>query len=230
MPPFRPALLLPATLRAAARVLRDAGDRALHPRRRAAAVARLGGAPAAAVLFVCEGNIYRSPYAAGAFAAALPPDARARVAVSSAGFVGGGRPSPPAAVAEAAARAVELRSHVSRLVLAPLLGPATLVVVMEPRQRRALLARFGVAPGRVLVLGDLDPRRAATRAIPDPWGRGGAVLAASYDRIDRCVRALAAALAPAAAGGAASVSAAPGRGGGWAAAEPGAAAATAGAA
>src|SRR5438046_1252880 len=84
-------------------------------------------------------------------------DTRARVAVSSAGFVGGGRPSPPAAVAEAAGREVDLRAHVSRLVLAPLLGPATLVVVMEPRQRRALLARFGVAPGRVLVLGDLDP-------------------------------------------------------------------------
>jgi protein-tyrosine phosphatase len=181
---------------AIARGVRDAADRALHGRRRAAALQRLGGMRPGALLFVCEGNIYRSPFAAGAFVRALRPDARDGFEVASAGFVGPGRASPAAAVAVAAARGVDLTAHQSRLIVAPQLDARTLVVVMEPRQQRALVRRFGIPPHRVLVLGDLDPRPITTRAIADPWGLGEPVLQASYARIDRCVRVLVAALAP----------------------------------
>ncbi|HET7232743.1 MAG TPA: hypothetical protein VFJ16_22215 [Longimicrobium sp.] len=221
---------LRSRLARAARRLRNRADRALHPRRRAAA-ARLGSVRPAAVLFICQGNIYRSPYAAGALARSLPRELWSMVEIASAGFVGGGRPSPAAAVWAARARGVDLSAHVSRVVGAPLLDERTMVVVMEPRQRRELVARFGVPAARVRVLGDLDPRPITTRAIADPWGQGYGVLSASYDRIDRCTRALADALAalpagtaaPAAArAGAAGDAAAPprGRGGGWAIPQP----------
>jgi protein-tyrosine phosphatase len=168
-------------------------DRALHPRRRAAALARVRAEPLpASLLVVCQGNIYRSPYAAHALARALPPELRAAVRISSAGFVGPGRPAPPAAVAEAARRGVDLEPHRSRLLPVP--AGCGLVVVMDAAQRRAALQRGACAAADVLVLGDFDPLPVDARGVRDPWREDAAVLEACYNRIDRCVAALARAL------------------------------------
>lgn len=180
------------------RLLVDAIDRRLHPRRRAAAVRRLKrmGMPAR-VLFVCEGNIYRSPFAAGAFLRALPAPVRERMQVSSAGFAVSGRPAPAEAVASAARRGVDLGAHRSSIVTAARVAQADLVVAMEPRQRRLLLERYRASSARVLVLGDLDPLPIASRAVADPLGGDPAVLEPAYDRVERCARMLAMTLAPA---------------------------------
>jgi protein-tyrosine phosphatase len=187
--------VLRALLGPVVRAARRAGERWLHPSRRRRALARLRRhRMPRSVVFVCHGNICRSPYAAGAFRARLGPHAGVVIRVQSAGFIGPDRPAPRFAVDEAAARGVDLRGHRSTLVSAPGLRDAELIVVMEPVQAEALRVRFG-APGPVVVLADLDPHSDGGRTIVDPVDKPRAVFAASYDRIDRCVAVLADAVA-----------------------------------
>ena len=88
-------------LKSLARQARRYPERLLHPWRYHAALRRLRRTPPLrSVLFICHGNICRSPYAAAAARRLLPES----VAVESAGFIGPDRPSPPEAVAVAAER------------------------------------------------------------------------------------------------------------------------------
>ncbi|MFW6079665.1 MAG: hypothetical protein ACODAE_08595 [Gemmatimonadota bacterium] len=175
-------------MRRLAHVVRHAPDRALHPLRRRLRMRRLAAlGPPRSVLFVCQGNICRSPYAAGAFLRALPDGWRTRVAVSSAGFVGPGRGSPTTALRVASRRGVDLTAHRSRLVSARAVERTDLVVVMDTEQRRRILRRCRIDSDRVLVLGDLDPQPITRRAIRDPLDQEEAAFEASYARIDRCV-------------------------------------------
>ncbi|HEX7050788.1 MAG TPA: hypothetical protein VF188_11340 [Longimicrobiales bacterium] len=187
-----------AVIRRLARAVRHAPDRLMHPLRRRAALRRLieRGIPRS-VLFVCYGNICRSPYAAAAFAAALPAELRGHVAIGSAGFFGLERPSPEAAVRVAARRGFDLSSHRSARVTQENAGTADLVVVMDTTQYRAIRRHFGREAESVLILGDLDPLSIDTRTIRDPIDQPEEVFEASYARIDRCIRALVGALAEA---------------------------------
>lgn len=190
----------PAGPRELLRRLRHAPDRWLHRRRRAAALARLRAEPLpTCILFVCEGNIFRSPFAAGALGALLPEPVRDAVRITSAGFLGPGRPAPDGALAAAARRGVDLALHRSSLVSHAVVYGARLVVVMEPRQAWRIRMHFGVRGARVMVMGDLDPLPIRTRAVADPWEQDEAVIEAAYARLGRCAAAMAAALAESAA-------------------------------
>ena len=191
---LRPAALdsLPVfvdQLRSLAREALRYSERLLHPWRRRAALRRLGHASVPrTVLFVCHGNICRSPYAAAVARKLLP----ATVAVESAGFVGPDRPSPPEAVAVAAERGLDLVPHRSQLIEIEHLRDVDLVIVMDEQQRHRLVDARPVIAGRVVLLGDLDPVPIAQRAVPDPVEQPADVFRTCYDRIDRCVGALAA--------------------------------------
>lgn len=180
----------PAALaRGAARWALRLPERLLHPVRRGRARDRLRDARLSGpVLFVCQGNICRSPYAEERFRIL----ARGRFEAASAGLTGPDRPSPETARAVSAERDVDLTGHRSRLVSHPMLGEAGLVVVMEPAQARVLARRFGHAGA--LVLGDLDPKPVRRRPIRDPIFQPPEVFREVYDRIDRCVEGLADAL------------------------------------
>jgi protein-tyrosine phosphatase len=187
--------LVRAVLGPVVRAARRAGERLLHPWRRRRALARLRRhRMPRGVLFVCHGNICRSPYAEGAFRARLGYGAEAVIRVRSAGFVGPDRPSPRFAIEEAGARGVDLRDHRSALLSVGELRSVELIVVMEPGQVHALRERFPTA-GAILVLGDLDPQSDGGRTITDPVDKPRAVFAASYNRIDRCLEVLAEAVA-----------------------------------
>lgn len=169
-------------MRAAARWIRRLPDRVLHPHRRRRARRRLGEAPPRGpVLFVCHGNICRSPYAEMFFR----QRARGRTEAASVGLTGPGRPSPETAREVARERGVELEDHRSRLVTDASLREAGVVAVMNPGQSRALRRLHGF--GASLVLGDLDPQPIRRRSIRDPIFQPPDVFREVYDRIDRCV-------------------------------------------
>lgn len=111
---------------------------------------------------------------------------RANVQVSSAGFIGPGRPSPGEAVAVGRRRGVDLSSHTSQLIDAQALRDFDLVIVMDSRQALELATTYPDIRG-VIVLGDLDPQPITRRAIADPFGRSEQVFDESYARIDRCL-------------------------------------------
>lgn len=204
-PADRPADRLLRPLRS----LRHLPDRLLHPlrRRRArrrveeAAAARLGPpGESLGILFVCEGNICRSPYAAGALRRELPARLEERVRAESAGFFGPGRPSPPLAVEVARERGVALDEHAARLLAPEAVAAADLAVVMTAGQARRMRDRIRAAGGSttVLLLGDLDPAPIRRRAVRDPIFQPRETFEAVYERIDRGVGALAEAVAGAA--------------------------------
>ncbi len=178
------------------RKILDRIDAALHGRRRRAAIERLQTLPGSPhVLFVCHGNVCRSPYAEYAFARLLGAANDERERISSAGFIGAGRGSPEVAKAVAAARGLDLDGHVSAPLDLERTRRAEVVVVMEPRQRRAFRDLHGRTGQFILILGDLDPEPIVWRRIRDPWGHDREYFERIFERIDRCLGTMAAALA-----------------------------------
>ena len=91
---------------------RDAIDGVLHPWRRDAARTRLHARSARSALFVCLGNVCRSPYAE--YVATL--DGPTDMTIESAGFIGPGRQPPDAALRVAELRGVSHSNHRSRVL------------------------------------------------------------------------------------------------------------------
>lgn len=174
-------------LRSGLATLRHLPDRLLHSRRRRATIdsIRRQGWPNN-VLFVCLGNICRSPFAAAYFERRISECERAGdVRIQSAGFIGPERPSPTNAIAAAGESGIDLTGHRSRLVDDVCLNRVDLVLVMESRQRSAIERRFGL--DRCVHLGDLDPAPITRRDILDPIEQDIDVFRDVYDRIERCV-------------------------------------------
>ena len=190
--------------RAVLRALRRAPERLAHAGRRRRALALLAQRDfPPAFLFVCHGNICRSPYAAMAFARLLPPELAGRTRIASAGFLSPDRETPDEGRAAAGRRGIDLSGHRSAQLTGPDVPRTGLALVMNELQRAAVCRLLGWPADDVIILGDLDPGTPDTREIGDPWGGGAEAFDESYARIDRCVAALAAAFvgAPASAGG-----------------------------
>jgi protein-tyrosine-phosphatase len=178
-----------------AAVLRDGVERRLHPRRhRRARAAVVAAGPVGEVLFVCLGNICRSPYAEQRLRRALEEAGLGdRVRVRSTGFFPPGRSAPDSAVAVARERGVDLSVHRSEVISNPVLREADLVLVMTSRQLRDLRWNYGRPD--TLHLGDLEAPPVPRRDLPDPYGKPEEAFREVYSRIDRASRLLAAVLA-----------------------------------
>ncbi len=172
------------------REVRYMPESVLHARRRAAAEVQLKNVAPGNVLFVCHGNICRSPFAAAVFARSLPPAISRSITTGSGGFLGAGRTPPARALATGSRLGVDMSAHRSAPITPESVRAADLVVVMSEEQARAVRPSMR-ADAVVLVLGDLDPLPAKRRTILDPWDGDAHAFEVSYARIERCVRELA---------------------------------------
>ena len=137
------------------------------------------------ILFVCQGNICRSPFAAAALRARLPG-----VEVGSYGMMpSAGRPTPGLGIAAAAAANIDLRSHRSAHLSRDAARAATVIVVFDDINRQALAERYPDLAVPVLSLGDFASPQAA--AIADPVDGDGEMFARVYAVILRGVEGLA---------------------------------------
>lgn len=170
-------------LRSLARRVLNRVEAALHPGRRRRALARVRERDDAPVVFICYGNICRSPFAE-LWMRREDPDRAERY--TSAGFMPGGRSSPDTAQAVSkAVFGIDLQPHVSRSVGEVASVPHLWVVMEHVHLRR--LVRVGIPRDDVLILGDLDPGPVERRAILDPYGKSPEVFEATYHRIVRCL-------------------------------------------
>ena len=147
------------------------------------------------VVFVCQGNICRSPFAAAVLQARLGPDST--VAVDSAGMIPRpGRRTPAFGLAAATQHGIDLSQHRSAWLSRATAEAASLLVVFDDVNRAAVLDRYPDLRVPVVRLGDLLDGR----AIADPVDGGPEVFRACYTRIAAGAEALARLLERAAAG------------------------------
>lgn len=118
------------------------------------------------VLFVCTGNIMRSPYAAS-FLRQQFPDCSRRT-IRSAGLLPlAGRPAHDCAMKQAKKRGMDLSGHRSVSVGARDVEEADLIVAMEGVHLAMLRSRFRVDPQKLLLLGCCAPTTPVE--IRDPY-------------------------------------------------------------
>jgi protein-tyrosine-phosphatase len=161
----------------------------LHPRRRDW---RPAVRNAADVVFVCHGNIIRSPLAAAAFAREAASRART-VQVSSAGLSArAGEPADPRAADSAEERGLPLESHRARPLDAAQVTKAGAIFVMDHLNLGRILARFPDAADRVFLLGGCQPDgRMTLTEIHDPVSGTLDDVRVAHDEVIAAVRVLA---------------------------------------
>jgi protein-tyrosine phosphatase len=146
------------------------------------------------VLFICHGNIMRSPMAEELFRARVAK-LEAKIGVASAGtWTSKGRPADPRAIAAAKAFGVSLEAHRSQPVNAALMATSDLVCVMDYRNEVDILTRFPGSAKKTILLGALDEVPPDGAMIPDPYSQGPEAVSKCYRRLDSAVDALVKAL------------------------------------
>jgi protein-tyrosine phosphatase len=135
----------------------------------AATTPRAGYASARSVLFVCHGNIMRSPMAEALLKRRLA-SSNAGVSICSAGLhAEGGRPADARVQVVARSYGVSLEHHRAERVTDAHIGRADLILLMDVLNEAELLGRYPHARPKTLRLGSWlgDGRR--DREIFDPY-------------------------------------------------------------
>jgi protein-tyrosine phosphatase len=143
------------------------------------------------ILFICTGNLARSPLAEYAFQKAMARRGVTSVLAESAGTMAyDGAPAASRAIKEGAERGLDLAHHRSRFLTRQMVDEADMALVMEFHHYHHVLA---LAPGsaeKTFMLGGFIPGREDTE-ISDPYGGGEDDFRKALDDITRAVEALA---------------------------------------
>jgi protein-tyrosine phosphatase len=119
------------------------------------------------ILFVCTGNQFRSPIAEAVFCQLLKEDKREGWTVSSAGtWTVPGQLPFQTTVELARSLGLELSGHLTRLVDAPMLESADVVLVMSASHKEAIEVEFPTARKKVHLLSQVLTGKVYD--IPDP--------------------------------------------------------------
>ena len=161
-----------------ARSLPGAAARQRRRTRAQVAKAKRDSAGRPHVLFVCQGNICRSPFAAAMLRARLGGDSA--ISVGSAGMMPQpGQPTPPFGLQAAAALGIDLTGHRSVWLTREAADAAALIVVFDEINRAALLDRYPDLTVPVIRLDELD----RPGEITDPVDGGPEEFQRCYQRI-----------------------------------------------
>ena len=138
------------------------------------------------VLFVCTGNICRSPLAQVLLARALAERGVADVEVTSAGTgAWDGAPASEGAYLVALERGLDLSEHRARLLTRELVETADMVFTMA-RHHRARVQELG-GEGRTFVLGEYGGRAGEEAEVGDPFGGDLEVYRDTYAELDELI-------------------------------------------
>jgi protein-tyrosine-phosphatase/predicted ATP-grasp superfamily ATP-dependent carboligase len=134
------------------------------------------------IVFLCRGNICRSPFAEALAKKALDENGPSGIETSSAGtYPVAGRSSPPEARIAAQGFGLSLDEHRSRILDEPLVRWAGAVVCMDRKDARLLADGFPGAKEKTFFLGTFGPER--NILIDDPWGKPLEEYRRCYERI-----------------------------------------------
>jgi protein-tyrosine phosphatase len=143
------------------------------------------------ILFVCAGNICRSPMAEWQLKALLRENPIPGMQVGSAGLIA--LPDNAAsfnAVRVARENSISLEEHRARLINTELIDNADLVLVMESHQGHELIANHPQASEKIFLLRHIARYGSRERGISDPYGRNLEAYRFCFEDIKECVESL----------------------------------------
>lgn len=144
------------------------------------------------VLFVCKGNICRSPLGEVCLRA-LARQAGRSLTIRSAGLeTTPGKPAHLKAQATALENGLSLETHATTQVHAELLDKSDLIIVMEVAQKDRIHGLYPNTRGKVVLLGRFDST--GPLEIADPYSGTSEDFRSCYRQVKRCCEALAARL------------------------------------
>jgi len=146
------------------------------------------------ILFVCSGNILRSPFAEGSLRKVLGDIGHANVSIASAGTLGlNGYLADPAARTLALERGFDLQGHRSRGLTTEDLVRADLIVVMEQMHKDFVAALDVAAAARTRLVREYEKEGQGAKVpdLRDPIGKPRDEIVAILDLLERCVQNLA---------------------------------------
>ena len=177
-------------LRETARYLARRMNMVRHPYERWATV-RLPDS-VQSVLFVCHGNICRSPLAEAYFRSLVEKEGR-RITVRSAGLeTTPGKPADDRAKAVALEHRLSLDAHATTQVHRELLDQSDLIVVMEIAQKDRVQRLCPRSKGKVMLLGRFDS--GGSLEVADPYSGDSDDFLSCFQQVSRCCDNLAARL------------------------------------
>lgn len=143
------------------------------------------------LLFVCTGNICRSPMAEWLLRKLLQDRPIPGVQVQSAGFIAlPGNTATNLAMLVAKEHGVDLSQHRAQPLSASLIRDADLILVMEPGHRWELLYQRPDAASKIFLLRHFAPSGDRDREIADPYGMDMEAYRLSFQEIRECVESL----------------------------------------
>ncbi len=144
------------------------------------------------VLFVCLGNICRSPLAEGQFRAHVERAGLShRFVIDSAGTSGyhAGELPDPGSISVARQHGIDIGEQRSRALRDDDVTAFDFVVCMDRKNLRAVSG--SMPKERAFVIREFDPEATGSLDVPDPWGGGANGFVDVYKMLDRCLEPLA---------------------------------------
>src|SRR2546426_10887070 len=138
------------------------------------------------ILFVCTGNVCRSPMAEGLMRRLLHEPGEFRIMSAGLGALDNQPPTELAAQVMAEL-GVDISHHLSQSLRVPLVEQADFIFTMTRQQQDAIAAIYPVAAEQTLVLREFDDAEVIGRDIPDPIGQPLEVYRRTRDQIQRAL-------------------------------------------
>jgi protein-tyrosine phosphatase len=153
--------------------------------------------PPRSILFICKGNICRSPFADHLAKKMFAGSVRHAIAIDSAGLdVKTPLPSPPNAVEAAGDFGIDLQNHRSKRFTAEMFGAFDLIVSMETGQYNRLAQSGAAFHAKLFLLPffenqNMRPGGYERYNVADPYGKGLEEFNRCFQRIERCIAGMA---------------------------------------
>jgi protein-tyrosine phosphatase len=139
-------------------------------------------------LFVCFGNIMRSPMCEALMRRTLTAVSNSQITITSAGLNAvPGRSAHPWAIAAARELDIDLENHRARLLTAEIVRQADVIFAMDYQNQVQLLSRYAEARNKVYMLGAYA-KQYQSLEIRDPYYGSEAGTRECYKILDTCIR------------------------------------------